>query len=52
MINNSFVISNAKDESTVIDETGLTSTNLTDPSKVLRLVSGGLFLSKDGGLTW
>lgn len=52
MINNSFVISNAKDESTVINETGLTSTNLTDPSKVLRLVSGGLFLSKDGGLTW
>lgn len=52
MINNSFVISNAKDESTVIDETGLTSTNLSDPSKVLRLVSGGLFLSKDGGLTW
>ena len=52
MINNSFVISNAKDESTIIDESGLTSTNLTDPSKVLRLVSGGLFLSKDGGLTW
>lgn len=52
MVNNSFVISNAKDESTIIDEAGLTSTNLSDPSKVLRLVSGGLFLSKDGGLTW
>lgn len=52
MINNSFVISNAKDESTIIDETGLTSTNLSDPSKVLRLISGGLFLSTDGGLSW
>lgn len=52
MINNNFIISNAKDESVVIDDQGITATNLYDPSKAIRIVSGGLFLTQDGGQTW
>jgi hypothetical protein len=45
-------LENAKDQSVVWDETGITTTCLSNPSQVLRIVSGGLFLSTDGGITW
>ena len=50
--NNSFILSNARDQSVVIDENGITSTSLAYPNEMIRLVSGGLFLSTDGGTTW
>lgn len=52
MVNNALVISNAKDQSVIWDETGITATSLSNPAEMLRIVSGGLFLSTDGGLTW
>lgn len=50
--NNALTISNARDQSVVIDENGITTTSLARPNEMIRLVSGGLFLSKDGGTTW
>ena len=52
MANNSFVISNARDQSVTWDETGISSVNLSNPNERIRIISGGVFLSKDGGLTW
>ena len=52
MANNALIISNAKDQSVVWDETGITATSLSNPAEMLRIISGGLFLSTDGGLTW
>ena len=52
MASNSLRLENAKDQSVVIDEYGITSTNLSRPSEMVRLVSGGLFMSEDGGATW
>lgn len=34
------------------DNTGVTVTDLTDPNKLTRLTSGGIFVSRDGGTTW
>ena len=50
--NNSLVISNARDQSVEINEFGITTTSLARPNEKIRLVSGGLFLSLDGGMTW
>ena len=50
--NNSLKLSNARDQSVVWDETGITTTCLTRPSEMVRIVSGGIFLSNDGGQTW
>lgn len=52
MANNSFVISNARDQSVTWDESGITTVSLSSPSEMVRIVSGGIFLSKDGGTTW
>ena len=52
MNNNNLIIKNAKDESVVWDETGITITNFLNPSNIVRLVSGGIVLSSDGGRTW
>ena len=50
--NNALIIKNAKDQSVVWDDTGITTTSPSDPANVLRIVNGGVFLSRDGGLTW
>jgi hypothetical protein len=47
--NNSFKLSNARDQSVVIDESGITSTSLANPSEMVRIVNGGIFMSTDGG---
>ena len=52
MANNSLIISNSKDQSVVWDDTGIIITCLTRPNEIVRLVSGGILLSKDGGETW
>lgn len=50
--NNALKLSNAKDQSVVWDESGITATNLRNPSEMIRIISGGIFLSSDGGQTW
>lgn len=50
--NNAIRLENAKDQSVVWDETGITTTSLSNPSEVVRIVSGGIFMSVDGGITW
>lgn len=50
--NNSFKLTNARDQSIRWDESGITTTCLTNPSEMVRIISGGIFLSNDGGATW
>ena len=52
IMNNALTLQNAKDQSVVWDETGITTTSTTNPAEILRIVSGGVFLSADGGITW
>ena len=50
--NNSFKLSNARDQSVVWDSSGITTTSLSNPSEMVRIISGGVFLSNDGGQSW
>ena len=50
--NNSFRLSNARDQSVVWDSSGITTTSLSNPSEMVRIISGGVFLSTDGGQSW
>ena len=50
--NNSLKLQNARDQSVVIDEYGITSTSLANPSEMVRIVAGGIFMSTDGGQSW
>lgn len=50
--NNALTLQNSKDQSVVWDETGITTTSLNNPAEIVRIVSGGVFLSVDGGVTW
>lgn len=50
--NNAIRLENAKDQTVFWDESGITTTSLSKPNEIIRLVSGGLFLSVDGGITW
>lgn len=50
--NNSLIISNAKDQSVVWNDNGMIITSLSKPNEIVRLVSGGIFLSANGGDTW
>lgn len=50
--NNSLILKNVKEESVVWDETGITISNFVNPNNIVRLVSGGIVLSSDGGRSW
>ena len=50
--NNAIRLENAKDQSVVWDETGITTTSLSKPNEMVRIISGGVFMSVDGGVTW
>lgn len=52
LINNSLILSNATDQSVVWDKTGITITNLSKPNEIVRLVSGGILITSNGGETW
>lgn len=52
LMNNSLIIQNAKDQSVVWDNTGITITSVTSPNEIVRLTSGGMALSSDGGRNW
>jgi hypothetical protein len=42
----------AKDDSIVINTTGITAVDTTNPQNMVRLSSAGLQVSNDGGITW
>lgn len=50
--NNEIRLQNAKDQSVVMNEFGITTTSAANPNEVVRIVSGGIFMSNDGGRTW
>ena len=49
---NELIIQNAKNQSVSWDETGITISNFVNANELVRLTSGGIVLSKDGGQTW
>ena len=49
---NAIAIRNAKNQTITIDELGITATSADTPNYVLRIINGGLFVSKNGGETW
>ena len=50
--NNNLILQNAKNESVFWDETGITISSFVDSNKIVRLTSGGIVLSSDGGRNW
>lgn len=50
--NNAHILRNSKNQSVVWGDEGLVATNTTNPAEIVRLVSGGLFVTDDGGETW
>lgn len=50
--NNAVTLQNAKDQTVIWDETGITTMSASRPAEIVRIVSGGIFLSIDGGITW
>lgn len=52
MENNSLVLQNAKSESVVWDESGITVSSTQNGNEIVRIVGGGIVLSNDGGKTW
>ena len=52
IFNNSIILSNSNNESVIWDETGITTTSINKPNEMVRIVGGGIFLSKDFGTSW
>lgn len=52
LFNNNVALQNVKNESVTWDESGITSVNLAIPAQIIRITSGGLFVSNDGGESW
>ena len=50
--NNSFAISNTKNQSVIWDEFGITTKNILNSDEIVRITSGGIYLTTDGGATW
>ena len=51
-MNNAITLQNVKDQSVIIGDDGITTTNLSRPSEIVRITSGGIFLSENGGESW
>ena len=52
LAHNSAIVQNAKNQSVVWDDKGITTINTLNPAEVVRITSGGFFLSDDGGENW
>lgn len=50
--NNALTLQNVKDQTVIWDETGITTSSPSSPSKIVRITNGGIFLTVDGGMTW
>ena len=49
---NEQTLKNAKNQTVIWDDAGLTTVNTQAPEQIVRLVGGGIFMSEDGGNTW
>ena len=49
---NAISLSSAKDQSVVIDSYGITTSSPSKPDQLVRIISGGIYISNDGGQTW
>ena len=49
---NTDLIYGAQNESVLMDNTGITVTSNEDAAKQVKVTSGGLFVSNDGGMSW
>lgn len=49
MTNNALIIQNAKNQSVIWGDQGIIATNLLRPNEIVRITSGGIMLSNDGG---
>lgn len=49
---NAIALKNAKNQTVTMDESGITVTSADSPNNVLRLINGGLFVSRNGGESW
>ncbi len=52
LINNSLILSRSKTEDVLINKSGITLTDLNDATKMIKIVSGGIFVSNDTGTNW
>lgn len=52
MENNSIILSNSNSQSVIMGDHGIEARDLYKPNEVLRIVSGGIFLSTDNGGNW
>ena len=50
--NNALTLSNVCDQTVRQDKTGITTLSPANPAEMVRIVSGGIFLTSDGGVTW
>ena len=49
---NSSILKNAKNQSVTWDDKGITTINTSNPAEIVRITSGGVFLTEDGGEKW
>ena len=52
LANNSLILAGARDQSVVINDSGIELNNFFNASKITRIIAEGIFLSKDSGSTW
>lgn len=52
LMNNSLIIANAKNQLVSWDDTGITITSSKNANEIVRLTSGGIVLTADGGQSW
>lgn len=50
--NNAYALSNVANQSVQWNEYGITTTNTINPAEIVRITSGGIFLSGNGGEKW
>ena len=52
LLTTSYILENAKNQSIVWDDTGITTTNLSNANEIVRITSGAIAISNNGGETW
>lgn len=52
LLTSSYILENAKNQSVVWDDTGITTTNLSNANEIVRITSGAIAISNNGGETW
>lgn len=50
--NNAFTLANAGDQTVLWNENGITISSPRTPNQIVRIINGGIYLTKDSGTTW